>query len=75
MLGADAFADLVKQVCELDKKLGEELAELTKTETGKVSAEKKREGLVERAPAKKTIKKVVKKAPKARKKTRLKAAY
>ena len=71
MLGADAFAALVKQVGELDKKLGQELSELTKTETGKVSAEKKRESVVERAPAKKSVKK----APKSRKKLRVKAAH
>ena len=70
MLGADAFDALVKQVGELDKKLGQELSELTKTETGKVSAEKKRESVVERAPVKKPVKKV----PKSRKKLRLKAA-
>ena len=52
------------------KKLGQELSELTKTETGKVSAEKKRESVVERAPVKKPVKKV----PKSRKKLRLKAA-
>lgn len=71
MIGAEAFAELVKQVCELDKKLGEELAELTKTETGKVSAEKKRESVAERVSAKK----MVKKTSKSRKKSRLKAAY
>ncbi len=70
MLGAEAFAALVKQVCELDKKLGQELSELTKTETGKVSVEKKRESVVERAP----VKAPVKKSPKSRKKLRAKAA-
>ena len=40
MLGADAFADLVRQVGELDRKLGEDLASLIAGPVGKVVAEK-----------------------------------
>lgn len=40
MLGADAFADLVRQVGELDRKLGEDLATLIAGPVGKVIAEK-----------------------------------
>jgi PHD/YefM family antitoxin component YafN of YafNO toxin-antitoxin module len=40
MIGADAFADLVRQVGEIDRQLGQNLASLIATPDGKVVAEK-----------------------------------
>ena len=40
MIGADAFADLVRQVGEMDRQLGQDLASLIATPDGKVVAEK-----------------------------------
>jgi len=40
MIGADAFADLVRQVGELDRQLGEDLASLISGPAGKVPTDK-----------------------------------
>lgn len=70
MIGAEAFAAIVRQVGELDQKLGAELEGMLQTGNGKVSAEKMKERPADRSPAKPPVKKVS--AP--RRKARLKGA-
>ncbi|MEI7923849.1 MAG: hypothetical protein WCJ40_18215 [Planctomycetota bacterium] len=72
IIGAEAFSELVRQVCELDQKLGEELLDLTKTDSGKLSAEKQKEK--EKEKARSSSKNLTKKPVKSRRKERSKVA-
>lgn len=72
MIGADAFAELVRQVGELDKQLGSELEGMLQNGNGKVSSEKLKDRAQE--PKKTGGRTVAKKAPATRRKVRLKTA-
>lgn len=62
ILGADAFATLVRQVGEVDRQLGEELAELLQNNSGKRQADAKlpgaRNGRTPRRQERKLVKSV-----------------
>lgn len=60
MIGADAFAELVRQVGELDRKLGEELSGMMQSTNGKVASEKMKSRNGERSAARKNGKKLPK---------------
>jgi len=70
MIGAEAFAAIVRQVGELDQQLGAELEGMLQTGNGKVSAEK----MKERSPERNGTKSPAKKAAAPRRKVRLKGA-
>lgn len=60
MIGADAFAELVRQVGELDRKLGEELSGMMQSTNGKVASEKMKSRNAERSAVRKNGKKLAK---------------